>query len=857
MFQKFSLFSILWIITFQLSAQIDESFDDDLSSWSGDLVDFVINTEGQLQLNAAEAGQSILFQETHIPDSCVWNIDIQLNFAPSGSNQVRCFLQATDATLNTGYAVQWGASGDADAIEFVKYDNGMSTILGSLMEGAVAGDPSIASIEVKRTDTEWLIQAAYSLGGPFTDSLIIQDPTFQPAQNQIFALECTYTSTRTDRFLFDNIRLNRSQPDISSPKIMETRWKLDTLVVTFNEAILPAFAEANWIEGPNGAIFVSRGTFANELHLSWTDDLVFGNNYTIQISGVEDFSGNVIEPADIRFVFDPILGPEPFELLISEIMAAPSEATALPNVEYIEWINRSQRNIQLQGLQFTDGSRTATLPEFELEAGAYVVLCALADSNALKDFGPLIPLDNFPTLNNGGDDLKILNSEGGLIHAVFYSDSWYGDPSKDDGGWSLELIDTSLACLRSDAYRASNDSRGGSPGTANLHNVGQVPRPDILELDILAPEQLIIHFDQWMSAEISSIPEILILDPFISIDLVRIPEAQPNQMEVILSAPLESGIRYSLDLSPELKTCTQKPLGIPLNAIVGIPEAPDSGQLVISEIMFDPFSGGAQWVEIYNPTEKIFSWKDLYLSFRAPDLSDQVPIIGEDLILPGRYYVLTEDRTHVLNQYSVPYPTQIREQELPGLDRNDGRIRLERITNTESKIIEEVCYDEDWHSGFTRETKGVSLERLNMYLNPCTKDNWQSAAETKGFATPTGKNSQQLDPMPESRETFSLLSPSFSPDGDGFEDQMVFSFTNTAAEAPPQLDLFVYSLEGILVKTLANNLAVGQEDQILWDGTNEDGLLMTEGYYLIKARTYSDSGRVDQWQATVYLIYPD
>lgn len=857
MFQKISLFSILWIISIQLSAQIDESFDGDLRNWSGNLIDFVINTENQLQLNAAEAGRSILFQETLIPDSCVWNIDIQLNFAPSGSNQVRCFLQATDSTLTEGYAVQWGASGDGDAIEFVKYDNGIPIILGSLMEGAVAGDPSIASIQVKRTDNEWLIQAAYSLGSPFTDSLIIPDPAFEPAQNQIFALECNYTSTRTDRFLFDNIRLSRSQPDINPPKVLQTRWKLDTLVLTFNEAVLPTFAEANWIEGPDGSIVLSKGDIANELHLSWMDDLVFGNNYALQILGVQDFSGNEMEALDIRFTFDPILRPEPFELLISEIMAAPSETTALPNVEYVEWVNRSQRNIQLQGLLFTDESRTASLPDFELAAGACVVLCALNDSNALKDFGPLIPLDNFPTLNNGGDNLKILTSEGTLIHAVSYSDSWYGDPSKDDGGWSLELIDTSLACLRADAYRASNDSRGGSPGIPNFLDLGQAPRPDILELDILSPEQFIIHFDQWMSTETSSITEPLQLNPFISIDLIRIPEEQPNQMEVILSAPLERGLRYSLNLSSELKTCIQKPLGVPLNATIGIPEAPDSGQLIVSEIMFDPLSGGAQWVEIHNPTDQIFSWKNLYLSFRAPDRSDQIPIAGDDLILPGRYYVLTEDKTHVLNQYSVPYPAQIREQELPGLDRNTGRLRLEKITTTESEIIEEVCYDEEWHSGFMRETKGVSLERLNMDLNACMKDNWQSAAETKGFATPTGKNSQQLDPIPASNQKFSLLSPSFSPDGDGFEDQMVFSFTNTAAEAPPQLDLFVYSLEGILVKTLANNLAVSQEDQILWDGTNEDGLLMTQGYYLIKARTYSDSGRVDQWQATVYLIYPD
>ncbi|MEZ5021895.1 MAG: hypothetical protein R2728_01300 [Chitinophagales bacterium] len=75
----------------------------------------------------------------------------------------------------------------------------------------------------------------------------------------------------------------------------------------------------------------------------------------------------------------------------------------------------------------------------------------------------VIGVDGLPTLNDSGDDLTLRDENGQLIFNITYTSAFYRDNIKDDGGWSLEMIDTDFPCLEAVNWKASLDPSGGTP----------------------------------------------------------------------------------------------------------------------------------------------------------------------------------------------------------------------------------------------------------------------------------------------------------------------------------------------------------------------------------------------------------
>src|SRR6185369_3395722 len=86
---------------------------------------------------------------------------------------------------------------------------------------------------------------------------------------------------------------------------------------------------------------------------------------------------------------------------------------------------------------------------------------------ALSAFGTTLSVSSFPSLDNDGDQLSIVSSDGKLIHAVAYTSAWYQNELKKAGGWTLEMIDTKSPCSGSSNWKASTNAAGGTPGKKN------------------------------------------------------------------------------------------------------------------------------------------------------------------------------------------------------------------------------------------------------------------------------------------------------------------------------------------------------------------------------------------------------
>ena len=143
-----------------------------------------------------------------------------------------------------------------------------------------------------------------------------------------------------------------------------------------------------------------------------------------------------------------------FQVIISEIMGDPSPVVALPSEEYVELTNVSNEEQDISGWILSNGRTTGRLPSgFLLAAGEVIVICDKRAESQFLVYGRVAGLSPFPSITNSGDTIVLYNSQEDPVHTVVYNPRLLGS-EKDDGGWSLELVDTGSACRKSQNWRA-------------------------------------------------------------------------------------------------------------------------------------------------------------------------------------------------------------------------------------------------------------------------------------------------------------------------------------------------------------------------------------------------------------------
>lgn len=835
-------------------------FSDDFSSgsldqWSGDVDEFTINAQEELQLLAQSSSPAFLYVNAQVPDSAVWELNARLTFPPSNSNALEWILQSESAEINNlrGYGLSFGESGDEDAVEFVRYDNGNSTVLGRMQDGAVASDPVQVRFRVFRAGDVFTVLAAYDGSGSFTDTLVVSDDSYREGASLVTGLLCNYTSTRSDRFFFDDYVLDRTQPDVSPPQLLDVAVSAEQIDLTYNERIDISNLEAS----------ITPGSFSLSPTLVSPDQIRFSVNpelealeqYTMTVQQISDLAGNVAAEEEIPLFFIDAVPAEPFDVILSELMIAPGDDTPLPNEEYFELHNRSENFIQLDNLYITDDTRSAQLPPYILEPGEYLIVCNSGDGDLFSTYGSVLEVDGLPILKNSNDFIRLLDENNRFIHGIDYTDNWYKDSNKDRG-WSLELIHPKYACSGEPAFAASLDPLGGSPGQPNSLDTNGFSDP-LLPIFASVPSnnEIALQFNQWLPEDVIE-PEMISISPSPgALSNLYVEPERPHTISAQLDQALEEGNLYTIQLREDFPNCLNQDILDTPTVSLGIPAEPEAGDLLVSEVVFNPAVGEEQWVEIYNASDKVLDFTYIVLDFYKSSGQDRITLNLPNQILPGQYFVFTSNRNQVNEVFQAPNPLQTLEVDLPTLDRDFGAIQIWHIFGAQATALDSSCYSDDWHSGFLRSTRGVSLERLRIDFPSCERENWQSAAESENYGTPTGPNSQQItDPDPEI-SGFKLLSPTFSPNSDGTEDVAVIQYQKPeSTELLPRIQLNVYTPDGRLVRQPYNNFGLSQNAQLIWDGSLENGLIAPEGFYLLQISAFNDQGETQNWQGTIYLV---
>jgi len=806
------------------------------------------------QKQSANSGISILSFPVSFPpigDKLIeWNFTLKnSDWDPSTDNYFYVALMSDSSDLKMGYFIGINPSLGNDLLTLWKSDEGVSTpIITSSFDWDASNE---VKIRVGLTPNgEWKLWYQ-----PKTDQLFRYGGVGKSLINTQMnwsGLVFGYTSSRSGQLWMDDLSICTTDypPILLSAKPLN----LNTIKVSFSEKIdqVNALLKNNYsITNKDGISLKINNISAsidlqNEVFLK-TDQLPF-EKLMLKVDNIADENGSSIKDS----IYFGLSESGSFgRLIINEIMASPEPTVGLPGYEYIELYNPTIDNISLSGWKMQMNSYSLNLPNDTIFPNQYAVLCSTSAVPALSVFGKSIGVTSFPALLNSGMSLRLFDSGGSLISLVNYSENWYDDDMKNNGGWSLEKIDYENLMEGKGNWKASISPNGGTPCAVNsvtTENPDITP-PRLLSFEVQDEQTIHLMFSEPMDSLMLTFSNNFNIDNGMghpaSASLIG---REYNSVILSLTNPLQPSIKYNLCLNQNITDFSGNQIANDCFSIA-LPQTPVWNDVVINEMLFNPNTGGVDFIELYNRSDKTIDLSKMALANRnsVSNQPDQVNSASDTakLIFPNDYAVITVSPKLVKEFYHTENDKAfVGVSNIASFNNDKGNVVL--LTN-KLEVIDELSYTEKMHSKLLNDFKGVSLERINPDLASSNSSTWQSAAQTSGFATPTYKNSQWVEPSVKD-DAFTLSPETFSPDGDGRDDYLLISYKLSVDGCIANIRVFCAN--GIEVKRLASNLLIGTEGTLTWDGLNSSNQKVPIGIYIVYIEYYNPKGEVTKYKKT-------
>jgi len=839
------LFPFLLICSFAYTQVTDDFSDGDFlnnPSWGGSASDFMVNSNEEVQLNSTVASTSYLSTPHNLTaiEGKEWRIWTKQSFSPSSGNNGRIYLTADNADLTlvqNGYYLQLGEAGTNDAIRLFKMEAGTSSLLCAGTDGQIATSFEV-SIKVKRSSSSmWSLFTDFSGGSNYNFESSTADASNLLGTHMGFI--DVYTVSNATKFYYDDIYVGDLVVDTDAPVMQEVNVINETAIdVLFNESldIISSTLISNYDIQPNTGINSATLDVVNSalIHLAFVAPLQNGNSYTLFSTDISDVSGNFAGSQSV--VFDYLVGETAVkgDLIITEIFADPTPIIGLPDAEFVEIYNTSNKIFDLSSWQLNDASSSGTISSGWILPDSYLILTSSSNLDSFL-ISNISSVSSFPSLNNSGDDVALIDPNGTQIDEVSYSDDWYNDEIKKSGGYSLELINPNDPCSDQSNWSASNSSTGGTPGAENsiYDNTPDVDAPYIVQTVSLPPNFLEIYFSEGMDST-SLMTALINTTPALTVQSIFVASESAKSMIIEFSENIQTGELYSIDIQ-NAQDCWMNSEAMTFT--FSMPEIAETGDVVINEFVSNPYTGGQDWVEIYNNSAKfidLIHWQ--FANYDNDTISNFKEISDHYILYPNDYVVVGEDSSFVLENYPSSVSGKFLINDLPTYTNDSSSIYL--LNNFQ--LMDKVSYEPDWHFSLLDDTDGISLERIDPNNASNESFNWHSAAENIGFGTPGRKNSQYLPAVYNG--SFSFTNEVFSPDSDGFEDVLQVSYEMNEEGLLGQVS--IYDDKGRIIKNLFSNELLGSSGSFTWDGTTNEGTKASIGVYVMLFEAFSTDGSV-------------
>ncbi|MEO8426230.1 MAG: lamin tail domain-containing protein, partial [Verrucomicrobiota bacterium] len=503
------------------------------------------------------------------------------------------------------------------------------------------------------------------------------------------------------------------------------------------------------------------------------------------------------------------------ELLITEIMYNPPSFGGAngDDLEFIELKNVAPVELDLSGIQFTNGVRYAFPDGTKLGTGRFILLASnpVAFTNKYPGLQVFAPYQGH--LSDGGETLTLVHAAGKPIVSLSYGDQTPWPPAADGGGFSLVPVNPNINSDPNNSvnWRASTRA-GGSPGADDPPSnipvvwINEVlthtdpPQVDAIELHNpgLSPAA---NLGNWYLTDDRSVPQKFRIPSGTTIPaggFVVFTERDFNPNPGIapsftLNSHGEEVYLYSADAAGNLTgysdgfsfgaaangvtfgryTTSTGEIQYPpqvQNTLSATNSGPRVGPVVINEIRYHPAPGDEEFIELKNITSSPVKLYDVAIATNTWKLD------GVDFIFPpateipanGLLLVVGSDPASFRTRNNVPLGIPVFGPYSGVLQDGGETLRLERPETQETDsngvvfvpyvAVDEVRYNDraPWPTnaaGF-----GSSIERITPSAYGNDPVNWRASP---GSASPGYENSGNRVPRVDAGLDQTFQSDSF------------------------------------------------------------------------------------------------
>jgi hypothetical protein len=792
-------------------------------------------------------------------DKASWKFRIRHGYNPSSSNNWSVILSSetvpdkhiAGGTTN-GIILGVNISGYDDTLRLWKMSGGsLSVILSTNINwqnDIGPGNAQLIYVE-RQTDGTWSVyiesegEDRFEIGTGSDESVFV---------SEYFGLLYNYTSSFDKLLWIDDIEVSGYfEEDNIPPEILNTEFtSIKSVRIFFSEPLSDyRISESSFLITPGNISPVNVVLNQNVVVLSFAEPLENKSIYNITLAEIYDNHGNSAYNLNIDIV---LAFPEWGDIIITEVMPDPEPSVDLPQTEYIEIFNRSLYPFNLRSLSLYKSGRQYPLPDFVFYPSTYLLIC---DNDAVSEFDSgisVIGLISMPSLNNSSDYICLCDTLSGTIHGIDYNNSWLNNHLKQGGGWSFEMIDTDFPFCVNGNWKYSVDKRGGTPGCSNSVDMY---RPDNEEPYIencyaLSPSALRINFSEPVTELIGLSKNIQVagyeIENILKLDSLR------RSYLITMDNDFVKGEIYTIDFT-DIYDYGSNILN-PGFCLFGLAQKPVEGEIIINEVLFEPLPGGSEYIEFFNRSDRLIdagSMQVTCVNLQSMD-TGTVTLLSEEprCILPGDYFVITEDRLNILESYFNSDKSCIYQSaNLTSLPDSKGRILLMKRDLT---ILDDFSYYDDFHNDLLSGTSGISLERISPDINTNNPSNWHSATGISGWGTPGLENSVADILTAGSKTGITLSSSRISPDNDGYEDFLIINLNLEDGEWI--VDIIIYDDSGCRVNILCENMSAYGKEKIIWQGTDNNSNLLPGGIYIVFVRGVSSKGEVYKWKKVCSIL---